>query len=181
MPDYIRPIVPGGTIFFTVITYNRRPIFRSTSARKILRTAMLDVAKRFPYETDAICLLPNHIHCIWTLPENDSDYSIRWKEIKRIFSKTYNAEVQKSTPTNKSRVKREELAIWQRRFWEHIIRNELDYNNHINYIHYNPVKHGLVKQVSEWPWSSFHRYVKDGFYESEWGSNYEEIGFNFGE
>ena len=99
-----------------------------------------------PFTTEAVCHLPDHIHCIWRLPDKDTDYSVRWKEIKR-----------------------HEAVIWQRRFWEHSIRDETDLNLHLDYIHTNPVKHGVVKNGSKWPWSSFHRYVRMGYYEENWG------------
>jgi putative transposase len=182
MPEYRRAVLPGGTFFFTVVTYQRKPILISAEAREILRFAWLDVKQRFPFTTDAICLLPDHIHCIWTLPMGDTNYSIRWKEIKRLFSRQYNRQIGNLPQGNSSRRKREEVTLWQRRFWEHTIRDETDYQNHLNYIHYNPVKHELVKQVNLWPWSSFHRYVREGFYESDWGSGYTDGSSNlFGE
>jgi len=129
----------------------------------------LDVRKRFPFTTDAVCLLPEHIHCIWTLPDRDINYSVRWKEIKRLFTKSYLEQIGPGDIRSESRVRRGEAAIWQRRFWEHTIRDQTDLNRHLDYIHYNPVKHELVQTVSDWPWSSFHRYVKTGYYETNWG------------
>ena len=125
--------------------------------------------KRYPFRTDAVCLLPEHIHAIWTLPEGDADYSIRWREIKRLFTKGYLSEIGPGESRNESRQKRGEAAIWQRRFWEHTLRNEQDFNRHVDYLHFNPVKHRLVDRVREWPWSSFHRYVRMGFYSDDWG------------
>lgn len=133
-----------------------------------------DVMKRFPFSLDAICLLPDHLHCIWTLPEADSNYSVRWKEIKRLFTKDFLAEIGTGEHRNESRQKRNEAAIWQRRFWEHKIRDDLDLEKHIEYIHYNPVKHGLVQSVRDWPWSSFHRYVRMGYYSVDWGDEIDE-------
>ncbi len=173
MPDYHRSRIAGGTYFFTLVTFNRLPILATDAARKLLRQAWVDVREKFPFTIDAVCLLPDHIHCIWILPEGDADYSVRWKEIKRLFTKGYLREVGPGEKRNKSRLSRGEAAIWQRRFWEHTIRDEEDLNRHRDYIHYNPVKHGLVQSVSAWPWSSFHRYVKMGYYQNEWG---EEIG-----
>ncbi|MCJ7532800.1 MAG: transposase, partial [Anaerolineales bacterium] len=155
--------------FFTVVTYNRRPILTSTEARKLLRSAWIDVCGRFPFTTDAVCLLPEHIHCIWTMPYGHMNYSVRWKEIKRLFTKSYLEQIGPGETRSESRVKRGEATIWQRRFWEHTIRDQTDLNHHLDYIHYNPVKHGLVQTVSDWPWSSFHRYVKMGYYETNWG------------
>ena len=170
MPEYRRSIIDGGTYFFTVVTYNRVPIFADIKVRRILRSALLNVKDRYPFNLDAICLLPEHIHCIWTLPDGDSDYSLRWKEIKRIFTREYLKKVGPGEARNESRQKRGEAAIWQRRFWEHTIRDEDDLSRHLDYIHYNPVKHGYVQSVHEWRWSSFHRYIKMGYYDIDWGS-----------
>ena len=174
MPEYRRSLVPGGTFFFTVVTYRRRPILVSEESRAILHAAWNNVCERYPFQTDAICLLPDHIHCIWTLPERDNQYSLRWGEIKRIFSEAYNRPIGAKAKVNESRQKRGETAIWQRRFWEHTIRDLDDYQHHLDYIHYNPVKHGLVNNVIDWEWSSFHRYVRLGQCEKEWGSNMGE-------
>lgn len=173
MPDYRRSWVAGGTYFFTVVTYHRQPILTSDNSRKLLRRAWLDVKHRFPFTIDAVCLLPDHIHCIWILPEDDANYSMRWKEIKRLFTKGYLEQIGPGGDRNPSRLSRGEAAIWQRRFWEHTIRDEEDLNRHRDYIHYNPVKHRLTPSVSSWTWSSFHRYVKMGYYPSGWG---EEVG-----
>ena len=170
MPHYRRFFLPGGTYFFTLVTYQRRPILCSDFARDMLRAAWLDVQGRFPFTTAAVCLLPDHLHCIWTLPEDDYNYSVRWKEIKRLFSKAYGNKIIEKTPRSNSREKRGELSIWQRRFWEHTIRDEADLEKHIEYIHYNPVKHGLVENLADWPWSSFHRYVRSGYYDANWGA-----------
>ena len=188
MPQYRRSRIEGGTYFFTVVTFERRRILTTEESRTLLRSAWLDVCQRFPFKTIAICLLPEHIHCIWSLPEGDANYSVRWKEIKRLFSKGWSQANQKmcvgnethgsgalgTHPTNEeirsdSRLKRGEAAIWQRRFWEHTIRDQDDLNRHIDYIHYNPLKHGLIDRVVDWPWSSFHRYVSAGNYEIDWG------------
>jgi putative transposase len=171
MPEYRRSIIPGGTFFFTVVTYHRLPILTTALSREILHSGWENVNKRFPFTTDAICLLPDHLHCIWTLPEGDANYSLRWGEIKKLFTKAYLRQIGPGEKRNESRLKRGEAAIWQRRFWEHTIRDLDDYNRHLDYIHYNPVKHGLVKNVIDWPWSSFHRLVKDEYYESGWGTN----------
>ena len=171
MPEYRRSWLPGGTFFFTVVTYNRHPILTTSEARRLLRLAWLDVCKRFPFTSVAVVLLPNHLHCIWTLPEGDANYSIRWGEIKRLFTRGYLSTVGPGEKRNESRIKREEAAVWQRRFWEHTIRGEEDLNRHIDYIHFNPVKHGLVQQASQWAWSSFHQHVRMGYYEQDWGQS----------
>ena len=121
-----------------------------------------------------MCLLPDHLHCIWTLPESDSNYSVRWKEIKRVFTRGYPAQIGSGEARNPSREKRGEAAIWQRRFWEHTIRDEVDLARHIDYVHFNPVKHGLVEDTADWPWSSFHRFARTGYYPDNWGKTIEQ-------
>jgi putative transposase len=131
--------------------------------------------KRHPFKIDAMVVLPDHLHCIWTLPEGNHDFSKRWRLIKGTFSRLC-TDQNKPAP-DKSRVKKQEKAIWQRRFWEHLIRNEEDYMKHVEYTHYNPVKHRLVKAPIDWTYSSFHRYVRDGVYEKDWGTG-SEIEFD---
>lgn len=119
-------------------------------------------------------LLPDHIHTIWTLPDGDANFSARWNAIKRRFTQSYLEQIGPGETRNASRLKRREAAVWQRRFWEHTLRDEADLNRHLDYIHYNPVKHGLVKKAADWPWSSFHRYMKMGFYDPNWGEAMED-------
>jgi len=175
MPNYRRQY-GGNAYYFTVVTYNRIPIFTSDLARGILHRAWKIVSERFPFTTVAICLLPDHIHTIWTLPESDGDYSVRWKEIKRQFTQGYLVETGSIESRSESRQKRHEAAVWQRRFWEHTISDDDDLARHVDYIHFNPVKHGLTKRVQDWPWSSFHRYVREGYYDAEWGRASEYWG-----
>lgn len=174
MPDYRRSWLPGGTFFFTVVTHHRQPILTQPECRHILHNAWTDVCRRFPFTTLAICLLPDHLHCIWTLPSEETNYAVRWKEIKRFFTRQYRRLVAPSSTTNASRLKRKEAGVWQRRYWEHTIRDETDLQRHIEYIHYNPVRHQLVNAVADWPWSSFSRYVQLGFYDSSWGQSVSE-------
>ncbi len=136
-----------------MVTYSRQPFLTSPLARKILKFVWKDLQGHYPFEVDAICLLPDHLHCIWRLPEGDADFSKRWMSIKAIFSKKYKAMGGREGQRNRSRKKRGEAAIWQRRFWEHLIRNDSDYARHFDYIHYNPVKHGYVKQPHDWQWT----------------------------
>lgn len=168
MPNYHRSLVEGGTYFFTVVTYQRQPILTNEQSRSILRKAWMEVTNRFPFETVAVCMLPEHLHCIWRLPEGDANYAVRWREIKSRFTRRYLVEVGPGGERNPSRQKRKEAAIWQRRFWEHTIENEDDLEEHLDYIHYNPVKHGLVERAMDWPYSSFSRYVKEGIYDEDW-------------
>ncbi len=181
MTQYRRLYIPGGTYFFTVVTLGRLPILTTKDARSILREAWLDVNHRFPFTTEAICLLPDHIHCIWKLPDGDEDFSIRWKEIKRLFSKAYNLKFGRTLPLTQSQEKRYEGILWQRRFWEHAIRNETDLYRHFDYIHFNPVKHGYVKNVADWPWFSFQQWVRKGYYDPSWGQDNDEVTILFGE
>ncbi len=170
MPDYRRVWSPGGTYFFTVVTHQRRPILIEAKARRLLRQAFLHARQNAgAFRIDALCLLPDHLHCIWTLPENDCNYATRWKIIKAYFSHSYRKQGGASGALSESKIKKGELGIWQRRYWEHLIRDREDLYRHVDYIHYNPVKHGLVQSVGEWPWSTFHRYVREGYYASDWG------------
>jgi putative transposase len=136
-----------------------------------------------PFTIEAYCILPDHIHFIWRLPEDDSDYGMRIGLIKNRFSKVYFFDESRKFQRDSSRQKRRETTVWQRRFWEHLIRDEDDLNRHIEYIHYNPVKHGLVERVCDWPDSSFIDFVKKGILEEDWGGSYrvQENEFNFGE
>jgi putative transposase len=168
MPNYHRFRVEGGTYFFTVVTYHRRPILVTPSARTILHDAWETTRQRYPFETLAVCLLPDHLHCILKLPPGDDNYSKRWKVIKNLFTVRYLKEIGTEEERNLSRQKRHEVAIWQRRFWEHTILDEDDFEAHMDYIHYNPIKHGLVDRAADWQWSSFHRYLLEGYYDKEW-------------
>ena len=168
MSQYRRYYEKGGLYFFTVVTFHRLPILTGENQRALLHDAWLSVMKQHPFETIAICLLPDHLHCIWKLPEGDSDYSTRWKEIKRRFTRGYLKQIGPGEERNASRQMQGEAAIWQRRFWEHFINDEDDLENHLDYIHYNPVKHEYVSRPMDWQWSSFGRFVKMGIYAPEW-------------
>ncbi len=182
MSNYRRAELSGGMFFFTVVTFRRRKLFNQAESRKILRESIILVRQKYPFAINAWVLLPEHIHCIWTLPEQDSDFSIRWALIKSNFSKQIKPLYHKAEWMTPSKQKHRESTIWQRRFWEHQIRDEHDYRTHINYIHYNPVKHGLVTRVRDWPYSTFHRYVRQGIYSENWGSGLTEYpSQNFGE
>ena len=140
----------------------------------MLRNALRHVMRRHPFKIDAFVLLPDHLHCIWTLPQGDDDFSTRWRLVKSYFS--HRCESEYRGDVSASREKKREQAIWQRRFWEHAIRDEEDYARHVEYIHYNPVKHGLVTAPRDWEYSSFHRYVRAGLYDKMWGAE-QEISF----
>lgn len=164
MSHYRRRRVEGGCHFFTVVTWNRSPLFRNEMARCCLRRAWNAVRQRRPFEVVALCLLPDHLHCTWQLPEGDAEYSRRWAAIKAVFSREYLRGGGREGRRNGSRHRREEVAIWQRRFWEHQIRGLRDMEKHVDYIHWNPVKHGFVDDPSDWPWSTYHRYMREGYY-----------------
>ena len=166
MPQYIRAFVPGGTFFFTVTLLERRRRLLTENIDK-LREVFKEARQRRPFTVDAIVILPDHLHCIWMLPSGDADFSTRWHDIKARFA----AQIPRGERLSGQRLKKGERGIWQRRFWEHVILDERDYELHIDYIHYNPVKHGHVTRVADWPHSSFHRYVQRGIYDLEWAAD----------
>lgn len=172
---YRRSQTPGASFFFTVVTYGRKRILCTDENPSRLKQSMEAVKVEHPFTIDAIVLLPDHFHCIWTLPQRDNDFSTRWMLIKSKFTRTC-ADAVKGLPSF-SRIQKREQCVWQRRFWEHQIRDEQDYIRHVDYIHYNPVKHGLAKSPMEWQYSSFHRYVKEGTYHPDWGEK-EPVAFD---
>ena len=176
MPNY-RRAKEGNTYFFTVVTYNRQPILCLEICRKVLKEVIIETKSAHPFEIDAWVLLPDHIHCIWQLPEGDRDYSMRWGLIKKEFTKRTKGLVGTAHPT-RSRERHREGTVWQRRFWEHQIRDERDFSAHFDYIHYNPVKHGLARSPRDWLYSTFHKHVQTGIYPMEWGMS--EIDFSEG-
>lgn len=176
MPEYRRTRICGATVFITCVTFERTHIFSDATACNILKRVWIKVSGLHPFTTEAICVLPDHIHTLVSLPEKDANYSLRIREIKRLFTIQYLAVFGEFSLRNASQIHKKEAAVWQRRFWEHTIRDEQDYENHFDYIHYNPVKHGWVNNVAEWPWSSFHRYVRVGVYTPDWGEG--DINFS---
>jgi len=164
--DYRRNYVAGGTYFFTVNLHDRsqRLLVDHIDA---LRAAVRWVKERRPFVIDAWVVLPDHIHAVWTLPDGDPDFSSRWREIKKRFSRLM-PEREHLSPTRKNKGER---GIWQRRFWEHTIWDEWDYRRHVDYVHINPVKHGLVTRVVDWPFSSFHRALAQGHYTADWSDH----------
>jgi putative transposase len=164
MSNYRRAYQEGGCYFFTVVTYHRQPLLSQIQNIERLRGSFTSVSVKRPFVVDAVVVLHDHLHCIWRLPDGDEDFSTRWRLIRRHFSLTID------TPLTK----RGEKLVWQRRFWEHLIRDEEDWRRHLDYIHYNPVKHGYVRSPRDWPSSSFHRAVKQGWYLEDWGSEEPE-------
>ena len=176
MSWYRRVRIKNGTYFFTVNLSDRSSTLLIDQVG-LLRRAYARVQERLSFETVAICILPDHVHAIWTLPESDDDFSMRWNLIKGGFSRALPVAPNRSA----SKSARREKAIWQRRYWEHVIRDDDDLVRHINYIHYNPVKHGHATRVVDWPYSSFHRYVARGDLPADWGGDVREMAGDFGE
>jgi putative transposase len=171
--QYRRAMTQGGTYFFTLVTYNREKLFCLPNNVSLLRNTFRYVMQQHPFTIDAFVLLPEHLHCIWTLPPEDRDFSTRWRLLKSYFSRQ--CETLSPEYLSVSRRSKQERAIWQRRFWEHLIRDEVDWKNHVEYIHYNPVKHGLVQSPKDWEYSSFHRSVRQGTYDIMWGAGNEIV------
>ena len=162
MVQYRRCRVSGGTYFFTVVLADRNTSLLVDYIHD-LRHAFRAVQRKRPYEVQGMVVLPEHLHAIWRLPDGDSDYPARWRGIKARFSLSLARGGIVPRPGGSVR------GVWQPRYWEHRIRDEQDFRRHLDYIHYNPVKHGWVERVSDWPYSTFHRYVKQGVYPVDWG------------
>ncbi|KTD47914.1 Transposase IS200 like protein [Legionella quinlivanii] len=173
---YRRVIIPGATYFFTVNLQNRSSKLLIEHI-DVLRTAFRRSKHYYPFVIDAIVILPDHLHIIMTLPENDGNFSLRWNLIKGIFSRQLPIN-ELISPIQKNR---RERGIWQKRFWEHLIRDDLDIEHYVNYIHYNPVKHGHVAQPVDWPYSSIHRFVKNGILPSHWTVAKPSYSLDYGE
>jgi putative transposase len=176
MTSYRRNFVAGGSFFFTVNLADRR-LSLLTEHVDELRAAFRETRQRHPFTTDAIVVLPDHLHVVWTLPEADANFATRWRLIKSTFSRSIPA----GESISNSRLIKGERGIWQRRFWEHTIRDEDDFARHVDYIHINPVKHGLVTRVQDWPYSSFHRMVKLGVCPEDWAGDVSPKNGGFGE
>jgi putative transposase len=155
--------------FFTLVTYKRYIIFETDKIVGILKSAIKEIRKSDPFDIGAIVILPEHLHLMMQLPEGDANYSARISKIKKNFGKQYIEKNLSNQFLTDSASKRNERGIWQRRFWEHRIKSYEDYVAHLNYIHYNPVKHKLVQGVADWKWSTSHRFLKNGFYDIDWG------------
>ena len=169
MPNYRRVWQPGGTYFFTVTLLQRRGNDLLTREIDLLRTVVADVRRRHPFRIHGWVVLPDHLHCVIELPHGDVDFPVRWRLIKMGFSKGMAATERRPAV----RQRRGERGIWQRRFWEHLIRDEEDFQAHVDYLHFNPAKHGLVARVVDWPYSTFHRLVEQGVYSADWGGSVE--------
>jgi putative transposase len=175
MPNYRRAFVPGGCWFFTANLLNRRSTLL-TDRIDALREATRRTQQKYPFHIDAFVVLPEHIHAVWTLPSGDADFSIRWRWIKVWFSRS----IPKGERLSRVRQARGERGFWQRRFWEHLIRNDADYARHVEYCYINPIKHALVRRVQDWPYSSFHRDVQAGLVSLDWAGEVDPPG-DYGE
>ena len=154
MSNYRRVLLPGASYFFTVVTHQRQPLFNNKDNVELLRGSFSYVLTRRPFQLNAIVVMPDHLHCIWTMPEYDANYASRWQILKSCFTRKLNRK-----------------PVWQPRYWEHCLRDEDDWRRHLDYIHFNPVKHGLAASPGEWEFSSFRRFVAAGFYDDGWGSD----------
>jgi len=168
MPNYRRAFRPGGTFFLTLVTECRAPIFARKFARTLLHAAIEKCRFHHPFNLDAIVLLPDHFHILLTLPERDSNYSIRVSNMKSLFTRYFLTAGGEEQTRSASRLRQRARGVWQRRFWEHTVRDQLDLNNHLDYIHYNPVKHNYSRCPHEWPHSSFRRFVAEKRYDHNW-------------
>lgn len=164
--NYRRLRVPGGTYFFTLVTYNRRPILNDSRYVDTLSESFKTAMISHPFKIDAHVIMPDHVHMIWTLPKGDDDFPVRWCIIKNLFSRRMNKILGSDAPPKAGA--KGEAGFWQRRYWEHAIRDEIDLNYHIDYIHYNPVKHGFVQNPEDWELSSFKKYQDNGYYPQDW-------------
>jgi len=166
MRTYRRVWITGGVYFFTVALFERRNTTLLIDRIDELRQAIRATKQSHPFDIEAMVVMPDHLHAVWRLPDGDADFPTRWRLIKARFSRS----VEQNGKISASRLRKGERNIWQRRFWEHAIRDERDYWNHIDYIHINPVKHGYVTRVADWPYSSFHRYIRNGLYPVDWAA-----------
>ena len=175
MPDYRRVWHPGGTYFFTVNLLQRHGNDLLLRHVDVLRESVRSVRSAHPFRIHAWVVLPDHLHCVISLPAGDADFALRWRLIKIGFSKA----MPRGEYRSATRRRRGERGIWQRRYWEHLIRDDTDYRAHMDYVHFNPVKHGLVKHVADWPHSTFHRLAEAGVYPQDWGTGVElSLGYD---
>jgi putative transposase len=183
MPNYRRARVPGASYFFTVTLANRAEHLL-VERIDALRRAFAQTRHELPFRVDAVVVLPEHLHCIWTLPPGDADFSLRWQRIKARFTHACCAAgaVRTTAIARSSRVGRSSSApisdprIWQQRFWEHLLRDDRDFAHHVDYIHFNPVKHGHTGRAADWPHSSIHRYIRTGLLPPDWADDTEIDG-----
>lgn len=175
MTDYRRAWHPGGTYLFTVNLLQRHGTDLLTREITLLRAVVAGVRSRHPFHIHGWVVLPDQLHCVIELPPGDADFAVRWRLIKMGFSKG----LPKTERRSATRQRRGERGIWQRRYWEHLIRDDADFQAHMDYVHINPLKHGLVTRVSDWPYSTFHRLVERGVYPADWAGSVEPSGLAY--
>ncbi|MEM7067055.1 MAG: transposase [Cyanobacteria bacterium P01_B01_bin.77] len=180
MPNYRRVYIPGSTVFLTWVTYHRAPLFNKLHNINLLRRAIQQTKREAPFEIVAAAVLPDHLHFIWTLPAEDSNYSKRVGQIKVLFARALRGRNATPMRLSRSRRKHRERDVWQRRFWEHTIRSEEELSAYLDYVHYNPVKHGLASCPHSWHHSSFNKWVAEGHYRSDWACQCKGKGFEVG-
>ena len=176
MSHYRRASIEGGLFFFTIALADRSSDLLVRHIDRLRRFYIM-IQRHHPFETIAICVLPDHLHALWRLPSGDANFPLRWSLIKSGFSRGLRGNELRS----RSKVAKRERGLWQRRYWEHAIRNETGLTRHIDYIHFNPVKHGLVRRVCDRPYNSFKHYVARGDLPPDWGGDVGELPGNFGE
>ena len=167
---YRRVVEAGASYFFTLVTHERAPLFAEPGRVELWRTAIAKLQAKRPFKIEAEVILPDHLHLLWTMPAGDGDYATRIRLAKTAFTKSLGLGDGR-TAVRKSRIQKGEREIWQRRYWEHMIRDDRDFQVRLDYIHYNPVKHGLVERPGDWPHSTFQAWVENGVYDPWWGSD----------
>jgi putative transposase len=178
MPNYRRSQIAGGCFFFTVVTTGRATFLADDDARQWLHEAIDEARSYHPFRVDAMVLMPDHFHMLMRLPAESMDFSRRLGAIKRNFSERWAEAGRCGAAVTAAQRQRRNPGIWQDRFWEHAIRDYVDFRRHRDYIHFNPVKHGLVERAFDWPWSTFHRHVRQGVYEEDWCGHLDFGGFD---
>jgi len=183
VPNYHRFYIPNAIVAFTLVTYNRSPIFSNTQVSDLFLNLLNKITDQFHYKLIAYSLLPDPVHLILQLSHENPNFSLPIRELKRLFSVNYKKLNPLLPLPNSSRQKHNETTIWQRRFWDHVIKDERDLERHLNYIHFNPVKHGFTDNPTNWPWSSYSNYLENGYYPNEWSPdlNQFEDSENWGE
>jgi len=166
---YRRTDIPGASYFFTLVTEQRQNLFIHDENIELLRESFRQIKQKRPFIIEAAVIMPDHLHCIWTLPDNDADYSTRWRLIKAWFTK--HCDQKYKLPRNNARMKKQQQAIWQHRYWEYCLKDEEDFERHVDYIHYNPVKHHYVESPPQWKHSSIHRYIKEDILPRDWAGS----------
>lgn len=179
MPNYRRAHVPGGSFFFTLVTNRRARLFAQPPARRLLGSVFRRCILKWPFRINALVLLPEHLHAIWSLPPGDTEYPKRWGWIKKEFTKGWLQLGGAEERISDAEEREGRRGIWQPRYWEHTLEDEDDFERHFDYIHYNPVKHGHVKCPRDWRWSSFHRWAATGVYSEHWACGRDGFAMDF--